>query len=51
MHAARVSFATAGDPGWSAYDAPQRTVRRFAATAATGRDPRPGLRSLWDGLR
>ncbi|MFF2126211.1 carboxylesterase/lipase family protein [Streptomyces olivochromogenes] len=51
MHAAWVSFATTGDPGWPAYDAPGRTVRRFAATAATGHDPRHGLRTLWDGLR
>ncbi|MEU6594716.1 hypothetical protein ABZ923_36910 [Streptomyces sp. NPDC046881] len=45
------SFATTGDPGWPAYNAPQRTARRFASTAASGHDPRRGLRTLWDGLR
>ncbi|MEU6096221.1 carboxylesterase family protein [Streptomyces sp. NPDC047079] len=51
MHAAWVSFATTGDPGWSAYRVPDRAVHRFAAVPATDHDPRRSLRTLWDGLR
>ncbi|MFI1364521.1 carboxylesterase family protein [Streptomyces griseochromogenes] len=51
MHAAWVSFATTGDPGWPAYRAPHRPVRRFAAAPATVPDPRGALRTLWDDLR
>ncbi|MBL1086936.1 carboxylesterase/lipase family protein [Streptomyces actinomycinicus] len=51
MHAAWVSFATTGDPGWPAYRAPGRAVRYFADVPITAPDPRTGLRTLWDGLR
>jgi para-nitrobenzyl esterase len=54
MHAAWVAFATTGDPGWSAYGA-DRLVMRFGAGPGTAsvleRDPRGGLRALWEGIR
>ncbi|MFF7751695.1 carboxylesterase/lipase family protein [Streptomyces sp. NPDC007971] len=51
MHAAWVSFATTGDPGWPAYGEPHRAVHRFAAAPATSRDPHGELRALWDDVR
>ncbi|BBJ45597.1 hypothetical protein SSPO_083150 [Streptomyces antimycoticus] len=51
MHHARVSFATDGDPGWPAYDTRHRTTMRFDTVSAVRTDPRPRLRSLWDGHR
>ncbi len=51
MHAAWVSFASTGDPGWPVY-ADDRLVRRFAAGAVvTEADPRGDLRELWAGIR
>ncbi|MBB5929913.1 carboxylesterase family protein [Streptomyces echinatus] len=47
MHAAWVSFATTGDPGWAAYGEPDRSVMRFATSPTTHRDPRGELRALW----
>jgi para-nitrobenzyl esterase len=52
MHHAWVSFATSGAPGWSAYDARERTVMRFAETGGTVvMDPAARERQLWDGIR
>ncbi|GAA1701322.1 carboxylesterase/lipase family protein [Streptomyces yatensis] len=51
MHRAWVSFATDGDPGWPAYGTRHRTTMRFDTVSAVQRDPRPRLRSLWDGHR
>ncbi|HEY5857110.1 MAG TPA: carboxylesterase family protein [Aldersonia sp.] len=51
MHAAWVSFVTDGDPGWSAYQAEERTVRVFDTEPSTVVDPRPQRRAVWDGVR
>ena len=51
MHAAWVSFATQGDPGWPAYDAQRRTTMRFDLASGAEEDPRPAERELWSGLR
>jgi para-nitrobenzyl esterase len=39
MHGALVSFAAAGDPGWPAYHAPDRTGMVFDRAAHTAPDP------------
>ena len=52
MHKAWVAFATSGAPGWSPYDARERTVMRFDAAGGTVvTDPRTSERKLWDGIR
>ena len=52
MHKAWVAFATSGNPGWTAYDARQRTVMRFGADGGTVvRDPAGEERGLWNGIR
>lgn len=51
MHAAWVSFATNGKPGWPAYDTRDRTTMRFDTSPEIIADPGPGLRRLWDGIR
>ena len=51
MHAAWVSFATTGDPGWPVYGEPDRPVRLFGASTAITQDPRKELRALWESLR
>ncbi|MGV9244394.1 carboxylesterase family protein [Streptomyces sp. NPDC003710] len=51
MHAAWVAFATTGDPGWPAYRAPDRAVRRFGASPDITHVPRGDLRVLWEGVR
>ncbi|MFJ1586957.1 carboxylesterase/lipase family protein [Streptomyces sp. NPDC088197] len=56
MHAAWVSFAVTGDPGWPAYDTRDRTTMVFGtaedpAHCGPVRDPRPDERALWDGVR
>ncbi|MGI5517344.1 carboxylesterase/lipase family protein [Streptomyces sp. CA-106131] len=51
MHAAWVSFATTGDPGWPAYRESDRAVRRFGSSPDITHDPDHELRVLWDGLR
>jgi para-nitrobenzyl esterase len=52
MHHAWVSFATSGVPGWSPYDASERTVMRFDGTGGTVvMDPAARERQLWDGIR
>ncbi len=51
MHAAWVSFATHGDPGWTQYDLNQRGTMRFDTTSEVVKDPRSAERKLWEGLR
>jgi len=52
MHRAWIAFATIGAPGWSSYDARERTVMRFAAAGGTVViDPAANERQLWDGIR
>jgi len=50
VHRAWVAFATAGDPGWPAYDAAWRTTMRFDAPSTVVDDPDGDLRSRWSGL-
>ena len=51
MHAAWVSFATSGDPGWPAYDLGRRATMRFNTTSRVVDDPRSWERALWEGVR
>jgi para-nitrobenzyl esterase len=51
MHAAWVSFATRGDPGWTQYDLNQRATMRFDTNSDLVKDPRSAERMLWEGLR
>jgi para-nitrobenzyl esterase len=51
MHAAWVSFATRGDPGWPQYDLYQRATMRFDTTSALVENPQSAERVLWEGLR
>ncbi|MER5914675.1 carboxylesterase/lipase family protein [Streptomyces sp. NPDC001982] len=51
MHAAWVSFAKTGDPGWPAYDTTTRTTMVFAEDPAPEDDPRREERLLWEGVR
>ncbi|ALO11925.1 Carboxylesterase [Streptomyces venezuelae] len=53
MHAAWVSFARTGDPGWKAYDGVTRTTMVFtdASDATPVDDPRARERLLWEGVR
>lgn len=51
MHAAWVSFATTGDPGWPAYDEELRTTMQFGLPPRIQHDPRSWSRTLWDGRR
>lgn len=51
MHAAWVSFARSGDPGWPAYDLTRRLTMRFDTTSQVVEDPRAWERGLWEGLR
>ena len=51
MHAAWVSFATNGDPGWPRYDLGRRATMRFDTTSRVVDDPRAWERALWQGLR
>jgi carboxylesterase type B len=51
MHAAWVSFAGTGDPGWPRYDLPRRATMRFGAVSQVVEDPRPWERALWEGVR
>jgi para-nitrobenzyl esterase len=47
MHASWTRFASAGDPGWAAYD-PSRPVRVFdAGGGRVSSDPRSGERTAW----
>ena len=51
IHAAWVSFAANGDPGWPTYDLHHRTTMRFNTTSEMVDDPRPWERALWGGVR
>lgn len=51
MHAAWVSFATAGDPGWPGYELERRTTMVFNADTRLVHDPRAWERVLWKGVR
>ncbi|TQM57877.1 carboxylesterase/lipase family protein [Humibacillus xanthopallidus] len=51
MHAAWVSFARTGDPGWPAYDLKRRATMRFDTTSVVVDDPRSWERALWHGIR
>ncbi|MCD0485999.1 carboxylesterase/lipase family protein [Streptacidiphilus sp. ASG 303] len=51
VHAAWVSFAATGDPGWPAYDAERRATMCFDLPSGVRDDPRPHERTLWDGRR
>jgi para-nitrobenzyl esterase len=52
VHRAWVAFATAGDPGWPAYDLDRRPVMRFdAPESAVVDDPHAPTRGLWEGVR
>ena len=51
MHAAWVSFATNGDPGWPRYDAAARSTMRFDTTSELVHDPRSWERAVWNGIR
>ena len=51
MHAAWVSFAVTGDPGWPAYDRDHRATMRFDLDPEVQYDPRPRERELWEGHR
>jgi para-nitrobenzyl esterase len=51
MHAAWVSFATGGHPGWPSYDPARRATMRFDVVSQVVDDPRPVERALWAGVR
>ncbi len=51
MHAAWVSFAASGDPGWPRYDLSRRATMRFNTTSQVVDDPRSWERSLWERIR
>jgi carboxylesterase type B len=51
MHAAWVSFATTGDPGWPGYDPDSRTTVVFNTDTRVVHDPRTWERELWKGVR
>jgi carboxylesterase type B len=51
MHAAWVSFAADGDPGWPRYDLGRRATMRFDTTSQVVDDPRAWERALWEGVR
>jgi len=51
MHAAWVSFAANGNPGWPRYDLSRRATMRFNTTSQVIDDPRTWERALWEGIR
>jgi para-nitrobenzyl esterase len=51
MHAAWVSFATSGNPGWPKFDLNRRATMRFDTQQELVEDPRSAERLLWEGLR
>lgn len=51
MHAAWVSFATTGDPGWAGYEPAVRATMRFDVVPGVVHDPRSWERALWEGIR
>lgn len=51
MHAAWVSFAARGDPGWPTHGPDRRATMRFGTDSRVVDDPRAWERALWHGLR
>jgi para-nitrobenzyl esterase len=51
MHAAWVSFAINGDPGWPTYDLDHRATMRFNTSSQVVDDPRSSEWALWGGVR
>ncbi|KIS25459.1 carboxylesterase [Arthrobacter sp. SPG23] len=51
MHAAWISFASTGDPGWPGYDLERRTTMLFNTESHVVYDPRAWERGLWEGVR
>jgi carboxylesterase type B len=51
LHAAWVSFAATGDPGWPGYEPAHRATMRFDVAPGVVNDPRSWERSLWEGIR
>ena len=51
MHAAWVSFATTGNPGWPGYDLDRRATMRFDTPSHVADDPRSWERARWEGVR
>ncbi|ABK05358.1 Carboxylesterase, type B [Arthrobacter sp. FB24] len=51
MHAAWISFASTGDPGWPGYDLERRATMLFNTGAGVVYDPRSWERDLWEGVR
>jgi para-nitrobenzyl esterase len=51
MHAAWVSFARAGDPGWAPYESGSREVMMFDENSEVVSDPHGDRREAWSGLR
>lgn len=51
MHAAWVTFARTGDPGWPAYSPNQRTEMEFGGTDGLVEDHEPEVRAFWEGRR
>jgi para-nitrobenzyl esterase len=49
MHAAWISCARTGDPGWPEYDLDRRATQRFDTTTEVLDDPSGDERALWDG--
>ena len=51
IHAAWVSFAARGDPGWPTHGPDRRATMRFGTDSRVVDDPRAWERALWHGLR
>ncbi|MFF2031692.1 carboxylesterase/lipase family protein [Arthrobacter sp. NPDC058192] len=51
MHAAWVSFAATGDPGWPEYRPGRRATMRFDVRRSVVNDPRAWELALWEGIR
>ncbi|MGZ4662900.1 MAG: carboxylesterase family protein, partial [Arthrobacter sp.] len=51
MHAAWVSFAATGDPGWPKYELTRRSTKVFDTDSRVVQDPRSWERVLWKGIR
>lgn len=50
-HAAWISFARSGDPGWPRYELSRRATMRFDVPSRVVDDPRSWERALWEGRR
>ncbi|MGN6486793.1 MAG: carboxylesterase/lipase family protein [Devosia sp.] len=51
MHAAWVTFARSGNPGWPGYDAQQQATMRFNEQSGVVDAPMAWQRTIWDGVR